>query len=1106
MRCVAAGALALWPAVTAAWAQGVAPASRFVERPDADLLLVALRLGNDVLAETLATYEAPGGALVPLGEVARLLELPILVDVARGQADGWFIEEKRRLHLDAAGHRVVVEGRPRAVDPAEVEVHADDIYVHTRALSSWLPLDLDLNVRDAVITVRPREALPVQRRRARQEWSRTALLGQRPSESAFPRLRVPYRLFDGPSVDLVARVTGVPGQGRPQSDYAAYLSAEALFLESNLRVAGTDRERPDFRGSMGRHDPDGRLLGPLRAREFLGGEVFHPGLDLVALPRAGPGGLVSNFPLQRQAHFDRHSFLGELPPGWEVELLRNDDLVGYQQSRPDGRYQFDDVPLLFGLNVFRLVFHGPQGQRRSETRRFHVAEWLPRRGALHYRLVANRPEEGLERASGEMELGLVRSFSLSLAAAQIGAGPPDRRRYARAGLRGFWRWIFAHADYARDDLGGSVVQGGAQTRLGPFGLVLRHAQVDGFASESLRSDLGPLQSRSAARLDTAIPRTFLPRLPITVEATHDRLESGAEQTHVSQRASMFHRGLALSNQLAWTMTDDARGARDSRATGSFLLSRYLQRFAARGELVYDLRPRADLTVAALTLESRAIRDYLVSAGVNRQLHTRQTRYLLGLSKNTGAVGLGVSADYARDEGLSWGASLNVGLARGSRSGGWHSNARAMASTGALSARAFLDANGNGRFDAGEHPLEGVALSLNRAPLPARTRADGTLFAGQLPVHQDVEVALVPETLEDPLWAAGIPGVRIVPRPGRVAAVDFPVVIQGEVIGTVYERRDGRTRESPGIDVELQDLQGRVVKRTRTAYDGFYDLTGIAPGRYRIRVAAEGLASRGLVPPPPRDVVVDPADAVVEGADIVLTGTAPMAVDLAPPVPIAVPPAVPRDAGAPPPPASVIPAPAAAVRVLHAVEGARTAGVAFRYFVQHSAYRDRATAMSEAERLGRELGRPTRVVAADLGEQGLFHRVLVGDFSSAADAHRFRRGTEAAAGSSVGPVHRIAVGAGREAVLRARQWTGGTAYGVQVASYPDRAAAEAAASRLAGAGGQPVQVFAVDLGPRGVWHRVLVVGFGDADSAHAHRERLRDEGREPGPVFRIEGGR
>jgi cell division protein FtsN len=80
------------------------------------------------------------------------------------------------------------------------------------------------------------------------------------------------------------------------------------------------------------------------------------------------------------------------------------------------------------------------------------------------------------------------------------------------------------------------------------------------------------------------------------------------------------------------------------------------------------------------------------------------------------------------------------------------------------------------------------------------------------------------------------------------------------------------------------------------------------------------------------------------------------------------------------------------------------------------------------------------------------------------------------------------------------------YGVQVASYPERAEAEAAVTRLAALGGPPLQVFRADLGPRGVWHRVIVVGFPDASAAQAHRARLRTEGREPGPILRIERGR
>jgi hypothetical protein len=145
-----------------------APTSHLVERPDADLLLLSLRLDQSVLAETLPAYATRGGVLVPLGEVCRLLGLGILVDVARGAAAGFVIDERRRFALDVAARRVLVEGTARHFDAAGIEIHQDDIYVDAALLSEWLPLRLDVDLYAAVITVHPQETLPLEARLERE--------------------------------------------------------------------------------------------------------------------------------------------------------------------------------------------------------------------------------------------------------------------------------------------------------------------------------------------------------------------------------------------------------------------------------------------------------------------------------------------------------------------------------------------------------------------------------------------------------------------------------------------------------------------------------------------------------------------------------------------------------------------------------------------------------------------------------------------------------------------------------------------------------------------------------------------------------------------------
>ncbi len=72
--------------------------------------------------------------------------------------------------------------------------------------------------------------------------------------------------------------------------------------------------------------------------------------------------------------FETIDFRGDLASGFEVELYRNDTLVGSTRDAVNGQYEFRKVPVDFGLNVFRLVFYGPQGQRREDVRRISVGD------------------------------------------------------------------------------------------------------------------------------------------------------------------------------------------------------------------------------------------------------------------------------------------------------------------------------------------------------------------------------------------------------------------------------------------------------------------------------------------------------------------------------------------------------------------------------------------------------------------------------------------------------------------------------------------------------------------------------------------------------------
>ncbi|MGA7991903.1 MAG: SPOR domain-containing protein, partial [Thermoanaerobaculia bacterium] len=79
--------------------------------------------------------------------------------------------------------------------------------------------------------------------------------------------------------------------------------------------------------------------------------------------------------------------------------------------------------------------------------------------------------------------------------------------------------------------------------------------------------------------------------------------------------------------------------------------------------------------------------------------------------------------------------------------------------------------------------------------------------------------------------------------------------------------------------------------------------------------------------------------------------------------------------------------------------------------------------------------------------------------------------------------------GKAAPLVTPDWSGKPVYVVHFSSHRDRPSAEKEARRLAGSLGKSGRAVEVDLGPKGVWYRVVIGEFASADEARAYRADL-----------------
>jgi hypothetical protein len=240
----------------------------------------------------------------------------------------------------------------------------------------------------------------------------------------------------------------------------------------------------------------------------------------------------------------------------------------------------------------------------------------------------------------------------------------------------------------------------------------------------------------------------------------------------------------------------------------------------------------------------------------------------GLDWRLEALVLGMTAGLSSDGRMQVGASMSFSLGREPRSARPWLRADSGSSQGAVSARAFLDADADGCFSAGDSPLAGVRFKTDGSRLNAETGEDGVAWLPLSPYHR-LDLSLDEDTLSDPAWVAERQGVGLVPRPGAAWTVDFPVIETGEIDGTVSLRRGDGKQEASNVLLQLLGADGTVVQETKSQYDGFYLFEKVRPGRYTLRIAPDQLDRLRLTATPERSEIHLGGGEIRSGVDIVL---------------------------------------------------------------------------------------------------------------------------------------------------------------------------------------------------------------------------------------------
>ncbi len=813
------------------WAQP----SPNIELREEESLVLEVHLENTVIADSLILYKHAKEVFFPLRELMRVLSLAVDVDLETKRAEGWVLQEDRKFLLDLNKTQLIVDGKKEKLSVEKIVLHGDDIYVASSQITQWFPIDINIEESSLLLKVSPREKLPIQDRLERMKLAQR-LESQSDNQSVdpgYPQSEIPYKWIDTPTLDQRLSLNLIQNKNLQQRslDYSTFATGDFLGTEGALYLSADQKKKINSaRLTMSRHDPEAQLLGPLKARSVSGGAVALPGHSLVATPSSkGVGAHLSNRPFDLPSEFDKHSISGILLPGWDIILFQNGVPLRFQQYRDDGRFEFNNLPLLFGANDFKLVFHGPLGEERVEHYRFFLDGSLIRPGEYFYDVGLSATQDGTLRSTMQFDKSL---GSHSSVAGSFWTLPVDNRprSYTGLGLRSFWESFFLGTDFLKSDKKGFATEANVKTHVGTIMLGGSHAILKDYESEIFLPTSDPVISRTKLRSDFSLP--LWNRLPVALETKMDRQKSGMNNydflakisTYIlNSSVSLLGHGQVFNKYFSSDLT--------------LMVTRRLGRLGLQSEINYLNSPVRRLNSAVLSVETKLGARYLLNQTLTRAFLQKETRFTAGLNKILGPYAFGASLGQSSKGETTVGLQFFLALGFEPRKTQVVTDATSMTQSGAASVLVFLDKNSNGVRDSNEEALEGVGFKVDGQRHPTKTNAEGIANLQHLPIRKQVDLGLDPSTLEDLRLTPKLRGLRFVPRPGRALEIEFPILSTIEIDGNIRLQDKKTLRPVADVEIELCDVNDndRVVAQTKSASDGFYILNQVPPGTYKLRI-------------------------------------------------------------------------------------------------------------------------------------------------------------------------------------------------------------------------------------------------------------------------------
>lgn len=845
--------------------------------PDGEIMVLQLRLKRSAtelydlfyIEEPVMGIKQKRDVMLSLNDFVTVARFSVRLDPETGRASGWFIREDNRMELDATKPSLSIAGKDIPINKDDILFQDGDVFVRSKVLAQWFGFNVATDPQTQTMSITTKDLWPIQQAFDRYQRKKSKGPDELPAQ---PFVQDEYETMASfsPTLDVFLRQTVRKSPDAPtqtQSTYSVQGVSDLLGFTARSTISG-DKDEPlnNVTLNFSRLSENADLLGPLKARFFEFNDVTTASLPLAGNSAQERGVHVTN--KNPYITYDTTTQIeGMAPPGWDVELYRNEQYIDGVASASDGRYSFDKVLLFAGDNRFRIVQFGPQGERREEERTFSVVPKTFGGGGLYdvsltqqntqtYTVTPSIDEDkNTPNLVGTYEMQLTPGLALRTGIQAV-QEDGEQHQYGHVG--------------AVTVVGETIVNADAVlTSMGPYSTALTARRNLGAHSLSVGASYGsedynPGGSAESGKPD-ATTLTLDMRGPFGPKRQQVNYDLNAAQVMLGNGSSSFDssfglntrvRGLFIGNNINYRQTKSGLPGPDEDATidGSLTVRGRALGMAWRTTADYDIKPDTDFNSYRFNLSRRFTNQLQGEFDLSHKVDPSYSRGELSASWNGEHIVLTPSLSHDTDNSTEFMVNAHFGLSRNPYSGEIYMSGLSMASKGGVAAFVFLDKDGNNEFNDGDEMLPDAVVEAVQSNSVAYTDASGEAYLYDLPTSRITDIVVQDSSSFDLNWVPGSSGVSIRPRSGHVTRVVFPIHRGGEIDGTTYiKNNDGDTRVAREMGLYLYNGDGKLVMSTKSAPDGYYLFERIPPGKYYLVVDPDDAKATNVVRPKPQKI-------------------------------------------------------------------------------------------------------------------------------------------------------------------------------------------------------------------------------------------------------------